>query len=76
MQEGERRGEARGALLDDGPPRGDEQQQVHERDAHRVEAHRQDGDAHDRLVLGALADDAVVGLEERDIARRAWGVEG
>ena len=76
VQERERRGEARGALLDDGPPRADEQQQVHERDAQRVEAQRQDGDAHDRLVLGALADDAVVGLEEGFFALRAWGVEG
>ena len=74
MQEGERRGEARGPLLDDSPPRGEEQQQVHERYAHRIEAHRKDGDGLDRLVLGAVADDAVVGLEEGHLAPRAWGV--
>jgi hypothetical protein len=72
VQEGERRREARGTLLDDRPPRRDEQQQVHERDAHGVEQHSDDGHAHNPFVLGTLADDAVVGLEEGRLARRAW----
>ena len=80
VQEGECRREACGALLDDGLPRRDKQQQVHEWDAHRVHEHSDDGVALDLLVLGALdllvlgapADDAVVGLEEGNLARRTW----
>ena len=73
VQEGECRREARGALLEDRLPRRDEQEQVHERDAHGVEAHRNDGNVDDLLVFGALADDTVVGLEEGHLARRACG---
>ena len=72
VQEGECRREACGALLDDGLPRRDKQQQVHEWDAHRVHEHSDDGVALDLFVLGTLADDAVVGLEEGNLARRTW----
>ena len=49
----------------------DEQQQVHQWDAHRVHEHSDDGVALDLFVLGTLADDAVVRLEEGHLARRA-----
>ena len=72
VQEGECRREACRALLDDRLPRRDEQQQVHQWDAHRVHEHSDPGVALNLPVLGALADDAVVRLEEGHIARRVW----
>mmetsp|Transcript_8680 Transcript_8680/g.20499 ORF Transcript_8680/g.20499 Transcript_8680/m.20499 type:complete len:440 (+) Transcript_8680:1107-2426(+) len=72
VQEGERRGEARGPIRADGLARRHEQQQVEQRDADRVEEDCEVGEAHGVIVVGAAALDAqVVTHEALDVGRRA-----